>query len=49
MKTIPQGHFIGIGLAIGILIGIPISLALGNIALGPAMVLPIGPGLGVAM
>ncbi len=29
--------------------GIPIGVALGNIALGPAIGLPIGLGLGVAM
>lgn len=48
-KRYPEGHFMGLGIAIGIPLGIPIGLALGNIALGPAIGAAIGVLIGILM
>ncbi len=45
----PKGYYMGRGIALGIVIGMPIGLALGNIALGPAIGLPIGVAIGTSM
>jgi O-antigen ligase len=44
----PKGHYIGLGMAAGIAIGMPLGIATDNIALGPALGLPIGVALGAA-
>lgn len=47
-KLIREGSYIGIGAAIGLL-GLPIGVALDNVALGPGFGLPIGVAIGAAM
>ena len=45
----PEGYFIALGIPLGLLLGLPVALALGNIALGPALGIPVGLAIGVAM
>lgn len=48
-KRYPEGHFIGLGIAIGISLGVPIGLALGNMILGPTIGFALGITIGIAL
>ena len=48
-KRYPEGHFIEWGVAIGLIIGIPVGLALGNIAWGPAIGIALGLSIGLSL
>lgn len=48
-KRKKEGHYLGLGIAIGMPIGFPFALLLGNIALAPAMGLPFGVVLGIIL
>ncbi len=45
----PKGHYLSMGIGLGMILGIPIGVAIGNIGLGPAMGLPIGIAIGTAL
>jgi len=47
-KRYPEGHFIGGGMALGILFGMPLAISLGNLAfIGTG--LPMGLAVGIAL
>ena len=42
----PKGYYLSLGIGIGMILGVPIGVAIGNISLGPAIGLPIGVAIG---
>ncbi|MCK5233828.1 MAG: hypothetical protein KAJ91_03345 [Candidatus Aenigmarchaeota archaeon] len=48
-KRYPEGHFIEWGVALGLILGVPIGLALGNLAWGPAIGVILGISIGFSL
>ena len=48
-KLIPEGHFLALGISLGLCFGVPLGQVMGNISLGPSIGLCIGIGIGVTL
>lgn len=48
-KRYLEGYFIEWGVALGLLLGLPVGLALGNLAWGPAIGVALGIPIGIAL